>query len=746
MRSIFPPTAVALALASCGWLDPAEGTDLLNAGEEEAEDARTEVEPAPIVPLVEAPSESPRLAGDRADALAAQIERELNDDDARVLAVATDRPLYRPGETIWARVFDRRPDLGAEGAPDWIEIALIDGRGVAIATHRRPGDRASAHAAIDLPQGLAGGMYTLRATAGGRIAERPVVVEGFEAPKIRKELQLLREAYGPGEEVTAALSVATAGGGPLADREVEVLVQAGGAPIARQPARTDGAGEATIRFTLPDDLDRSDVLLTVLVEEGGWRESISRPVPVVLDEVGIEWFPEGGDLVAGLPSRVYLRSRNRHGEPADVAGIVVDDRGAEVARFRTVHDGLGRFALAAAPGRTYTAKLTEPSSVEGQTLPLPRARAEGCVLTSYDDLDGAIAALRVGVKCTSEREIVVAGSHRGKLIDSAAVLAGPSGAVVHLASGDAARDRAQGAALVTAYADGRPVAERMVYRNRHRRLSISIAPDRAELGPRDEVVLTVTTRDADGEPTAADVALSVVDDRLLKYADDENGHLLTDVYLAPWIGEADLHDPAWYFDPTEPEAGLGLDLVAGTYGWRRFVDPTEVAKREEGAKASEATIGEGTAGLGAESDRKGEKIRVDKRERDRQIAENAGILGAMDPDDLQQVFGAQGLANGLEGGIGGLIGAGGDQLGAGGLGARGVGLGGGGAAEGLGGLGTKGLGAKGVGIGSGIGGARGQRHGRGLRQGAAGASGRGAGGGSGRWGAIPSSSGRSIGG
>jgi hypothetical protein len=87
---------------------------------------------------------------------------------------------------------------------------------------------------------------------------------------------------------------------------------------------------------------------------------------------------------------------------------------------------------------------------------------------------------------------------------------------------------------------------------------------------------------------------------------------------------------------------------------------------------------------------------------DREIAENAGVLGALrDGAELDGVFGTSSLDSDLTGGIGGLIGAKGVQIGSGGLGSRGSGLGGGGTAEGLGGLGTKGRGSGASGYGSG---------------------------------------------
>ena len=120
----------------------------------------------------------------------------------------------------------------------------------------------------------------------------------------------------------------------------------------------------------------------------------------------------------------------------------------------------------------------------------------------------------------------------------------------------------------------------------------------------------------------------------------------------------------------------------------------------EGAKAKkeEGKVGKKEAKV---EKAKGSKIEVKKLEIDRQIAENAGVLGAMADSDLNQVLGASGLSTSLTQGIGGLIGTNGTQIGSGGLGSRGGGLGGGGTAEGLGGLGTKGMGSGASGHGSG---------------------------------------------
>jgi pSer/pThr/pTyr-binding forkhead associated (FHA) protein len=121
----------------------------------------------------------------------------------------------------------------------------------------------------------------------------------------------------------------------------------------------------------------------------------------------------------------------------------------------------------------------------------------------------------------------------------------------------------------------------------------------------------------------------------------------------------------------------------------------------EGAKAKkeEGKVGKKDAKM---KKAKGNKVEMQKKQVDKEIAENAGVLGALrDGSELDGVFGSSNLSSDLAGGIGGVIGAKGIQVGSGGLGSRGSGLGGGGSADGLGGLGTKGRGSGRSGYGSG---------------------------------------------
>ncbi|MBW2255207.1 MAG: hypothetical protein JRI25_11485, partial [Deltaproteobacteria bacterium] len=412
--------------------------------------------------------------------------------------------------------------------------------------------------------------WTLRATLPtGEVDERPFVVSSYQTPRIRKQLEFVREAYGPGDRVEALVEMERPTGGPLADHPVRALLQVAGETVLETALRTDDTGAVFVTAELAADLSSSDGLLTVLVEDGGVTESISRAVPIVLADVGLAFFPEGGDLVRGLPGRVYFEATDRHGEPADVSGVVEDDGGEEVATFTSVHDGLGRFSFTPSRGRTYTARVTAPVGVE-QTFDLPDALVAGCTVRSFDDVQSEAADVRVAVRCATATDVLVSGVLREQTLDVAAVRAGPYEDTVVYLSPDEDRAAEQGAVRVTVFdTDLNPLAERLVYRNPGRDLQIAITMDQEQYGPRDEVVVGVKTTDAAGEPVSAELALAVVDDGVISLADDEEGHILSRLYLEPELIESP-EDPGWYFDRDEALAARGLDLVMGTKGWRRF--------------------------------------------------------------------------------------------------------------------------------------------------------------------------------
>ncbi len=528
----------------------------------------------PLNDVEDAPPASPRLDSDVPADISSRIDTHFEGHGSQRVHVQLDRPLYRPGETVWVKTWSVVTRGLGRSPQDRITYEIVNPRGQVVET--KLVQQAGGTATNDFVLGAEapGGKWVLRATLPtGEVDERPFVVSNYQAPIIRKSLEFVREAYGPGDRVDALLELEHPAGGPLADHPVRALLQVAGETVLDGTLTTDGSGALLVSAQLSDDLRSSDGLLTILVEHGGVNESISRSVPIVLADLQLAFFPEGGDMVAGLPGRVYFEATNQHGEPADVTGYLTDDHGERVADFASVHDGLGRVAFTPERGRLYVAHVTSPVGID-DGFPLPASKKEGCSLRSFDDLRSERPEVRVAVRCSDTRDVTVAGVLRETALDTAAVSAGPDqDAVVYLraadAPGDALADQ-QGAVRVTVFdSELTPLAERLVYRNPGRDLNISVRPDKKRYGPRDEVVLEVRTTDPSDRPVEAEIALSVVDDAVISLADAREGHLLSRLYLEPELVDSP-KDPGWYFDDDEALAARGLDLVMGTRGWRRF--------------------------------------------------------------------------------------------------------------------------------------------------------------------------------
>ncbi|HEY4196098.1 MAG TPA: hypothetical protein VGM63_11215, partial [Mucilaginibacter sp.] len=107
----------------------------------------------------------------------------------------------------------------------------------------------------------------------------------------------------------------------------------------------------------------------------------------------IQFFPEGGDLVSAMISKVAFKAIGANGLGVNVKGEVVDNTGKQVATFASSHLGMGAFYLVAMPGKTYKAKVTFADGTQN-TFALQEPLSKGIVLSMQDSLDKISVQIR----------------------------------------------------------------------------------------------------------------------------------------------------------------------------------------------------------------------------------------------------------------------------------------------------------------------------------------------------------------
>jgi hypothetical protein len=185
-----------------------------------------------------------------------------------------------------------------------------------------------------------------------------------------KKLEFDGKSYGPNETVQARIEVSRTAGGLMKDARANVVAAANGRPFhqetnAKFTTATDPTGTKTyldVRLKLPAEVFAAPVpsaTLSVNVVDGSDAEAIVRPIPLVAKSLNVEFFPEGGDMVEGVPGRVYVMVRTpATNKPADLKGVITDGTNtvAEVATLTDaenpgVNRGHGSFTLTPKSGR-----------------------------------------------------------------------------------------------------------------------------------------------------------------------------------------------------------------------------------------------------------------------------------------------------------------------------------------------------------------------------------------------------------
>ncbi len=269
----------------------------------------------------------------------------------------------------------------------------------------------------------------------------------------------------------------------------------------------------------------------------------------------------------GVADRVYFMAKTTIGKPADLDGKVVDDRGTVVSTFSSFHDGMGSFELTPAAARTYHVEITKPSNITTKvTVPAPRP--DGCVLRAVPQ--ASKDQLRIAAICNTSRKLEIEATLRENRLASGAfeVTAGKAALVVLPVP-----RTSQGAVRVTLFATTQePLAERLVYHGMGADLKVKITADRASYSPRETVKLKVHTEDARSNAVKANVALAVVVETVLSFADDKSAKIQAHLYLEPELGATaagPIEEPNFYFGD-KPEAATAMDALLATRGYRRF--------------------------------------------------------------------------------------------------------------------------------------------------------------------------------
>lgn len=279
-------------------------------------------------------------------------------------------------------------------------------------------------------------------------------------------------------------------------------------------------------------------------------------------EYHVQFFPEGGLMVNGITSFIAFKATDKNGDPIQVQGTIKNDQGEDISRFRSLHDGMGRFALIPQAGATYVAEWIAPDSTLQRTS-LPASVTDGVTMqvsavgdTRYMQVQRtetlAPHLRKLSMFLTVNQQVVLRGTVNLENETATQVKIPVKGLPSGLAT------------ITLMNTMGDPVCERLIFiDNKEYTATATIRFDTIGLSKRAKNVFEIELPDT----IPANLSLSVTNDDL---PDDHASNIISTLLLSADI-KGKVYHPAYYFNERNDSAKHYLDLVMLTHGWRKFV-------------------------------------------------------------------------------------------------------------------------------------------------------------------------------
>ncbi|MDB5155388.1 MAG: hypothetical protein JWR50_95 [Mucilaginibacter sp.] len=284
------------------------------------------------------------------------------------------------------------------------------------------------------------------------------------------------------------------------------------------------------------------------------------PVNAEIPSYDVQFFPEGGHLVAGLAGKVAFKITGADGRGVDGSGTITDEQGNIAARFKTLKFGIGSFVFTPAGHHVYKAAV----SINNQVMIKELAVSEsGYVLRSTAAGEGwNVKIQRAGIAATESLFLLVHSRNAVKIAREVIFMNDSAGFEIDKNKLD------DGLNYVTLFdARQRPLCERLIFKRPSKKLIIDARVSNEAYNIRNKVSLAIATRSQDNRSVAANLSVAVYREDGLQ--NNEAGHINSYIWLGADL-KGHIESPDYYLENTDAEADEALDNLILSQGWTQF--------------------------------------------------------------------------------------------------------------------------------------------------------------------------------
>jgi len=421
----------------------------------------------------------------------------------------TDKVHYKPGEIIWFRAFTAEPDKPqALDEISKLNISLFDKAGKAVVKDIFKLSNGSTVGDLKIPANLVGDTYFLVAYSQEQSSLEQVSITKLKIdPEYSNQWvveAIARDSISiSGKKNELLVVLRDISGVVQKNEQLRYQIKNGSEVIVKDKLKTDENGKVTIPFTIPAKTNGEPFICELADYKDEWKHEVF--FPTNLDPVVIKFYPEGGNLITGIPTKIGFTAFNKWGIPVDVEGAILNQEGEHVTPVKTLTKGLGLFSVINLGQQKLKLQLSGTTG-QNQSFELPAPAADGLALSVIKtDAEFIYANLifpdkqkhSVALTITHGNNVYWAGDME---INGVGRLKIP------------ANQLPQGINLLSAFSkEGNLLAERIVYRDNKQELKINVQPEKTNLLASGKMTVKVRLTDENNQPISGNVAVSVTD-------------------------------------------------------------------------------------------------------------------------------------------------------------------------------------------------------------------------------------------
>ncbi|MFD2872510.1 TonB-dependent receptor [Mucilaginibacter ximonensis] len=513
---------------------------------------------------------------DPIDKLVAALQKWADTNPQEKVYLHMDKPYYAVGDTIWFKGYltiGSRHQLSALSHAVYVD--LITENDSLVRTLKLPVTTGMFIGDFILGDDLQPGSYRVRAytqwmrNTGPEYFFDKTFTVGDVNDGIITKANYQYKMVDNKVTLTALLTYTDADGRAFADKKVKYQVVIDKVVVDTKIGQTDALGNLSIEINNAKKNPLSGAYIrTILDDKHNHAVTRDFPIKAILSQSDVQFFPESGSMITGLPSRVAFKAIGVDGLGIDVKGRVLDEANNQVAEFESLHAGMGSFLMKPESGKHYTAEITFPDATT-KKVPLPEATNDGFILgitqPNKDSLLVRIYASPTQLSATPTLNFV--GQTNGEVIVASPIKISKAITSVWLEK----KLFPSGIAQFTIFtAAGEPLNERVAFIKTNDMMKLNLKSAKNSYSSKEPISFTLNAQDSKGKAAlGGNFSVSVIDETNVPFDQNAETTIFSNILLSSDL-KGYIEKPNYYFANEGEDVDKALDNLMLTQGYSRF--------------------------------------------------------------------------------------------------------------------------------------------------------------------------------